>query len=140
MRRVKAVSAGELPQDFEALVRLFPPRAIHDEIEYRNTQQMIDALTNVPRLTKGQKEYLDTLSILMEAYEDEHHPIDATKADPLTVLRQLMQEHDMSASDLGRVLGERSLGSKILSGQRQLSKIHIRRLASRFNVSAELFL
>ena len=51
-----------------------------------------------------------------------------------------MAARDTNASDLGRLLGERSLGPKILSGQRELSKAHIRKLADHFGVSAGLFL
>jgi antitoxin component HigA of HigAB toxin-antitoxin module len=46
----------------------------------------------------------------------------------------------MNASDLSRLLGEPALGSKILNGNRELSKAHIRTLADRFKVRADLFL
>jgi antitoxin component HigA of HigAB toxin-antitoxin module len=46
----------------------------------------------------------------------------------------------MNESDLGRLLGERSLGHKILKGDRQLSKAHIRRLSDYFKVDAGAFL
>ena len=45
---------------------------------------------------------------------------------PVELIRSLMDEHSMSESDLGRLLGDRSLGHRILSGQRELSKAHIR--------------
>lgn len=140
MRRITKVTAGDLPTDFDSLVRLHPPCAVRDKAAFENAQEMIDALTSLPKLSRGQGEYLDTLTILLEAYEDEHHPIDASKLGPLDVLRHLMEEHDMSASDLGRLLGERSLGPKVLNGQRDLSKSHIRKLADRFKVSTDLFL
>jgi hypothetical protein len=41
---------------------------------------------------------------------------------------------------LGALLGNRSLGSKILRGERELSKTHLRILADRFKVEAGLFL
>ena len=46
----------------------------------------------------------------------------------------------MTASDLGRMLGDRSLGSRVLNGRRRLSKEHIKILCGRFKVSADLFL
>ena len=46
----------------------------------------------------------------------------------------------MSASELGRLLCERSLGVKKLNKHRELSKSHIRKLADYFKVSADLFL
>jgi HTH-type transcriptional regulator / antitoxin HigA len=130
-----------LPRSHDELVRMSPPAAIHNDADCRRTQQMIDALTSLPKLTKGQLLYLDTLTVLLEAYEEEHERAFSTDAvGPVEVLQSLMDEHGMTSSDLGRVVGERSLGSKILSGQRQLSKTHIRRLAEHFHVGAELFL
>jgi antitoxin component HigA of HigAB toxin-antitoxin module len=46
----------------------------------------------------------------------------------------------MTASDLGELLGNRSLGSKVLRGERELSKTHLRILAERFKVDAGLLL
>ena len=56
-------------------------------------------------------------------------------ADSRAVLRYLLADRDMSASDLGRLLGDRSLGTKILNGERALSKSHIKILAAHFHVS-----
>ena len=46
----------------------------------------------------------------------------------------------MTASDLGRVLGNRSLGAAILRGDRAISKANAIKLADYFKVSAALFL
>ena len=140
MPRVTGASGRTLPTTFDELLRRHPLVAIHDEVAFENAQEMIDALTSRPKLTRGQEQYLDTLSILAEAYERERHPIDASDVGPLDVLRQLMAAHQMNASDLGRLLGERSLGPKILKGDRALSKSHIRTLADHFGLPADVFL
>jgi HTH-type transcriptional regulator/antitoxin HigA len=139
MPRVKT-RTEKLPSNFADLVRLFPPQAIHDDIGYRNTQEIIDRLTSLPKLTAGQAEYLETLTILFEAYENEHERIETSHLSPLDMLRFLLESNGMSGSDLGRLLGNRELGPKILNGSRQLSKAHIRRLSERFKVDAGLFL
>jgi antitoxin component HigA of HigAB toxin-antitoxin module len=51
----------------------------------------------------------------------------------------MLKEQGMGGSDLGRLLGNRPLGSAILRGERQLSKAHIRILAEHFKVSTDLF-
>ncbi len=140
MPRTSRKLAHNLPTDFDSLVRLHPPAAIHDEVGYENTQEIVDALTSVPTLSAGQSRYLDTLSVLMEAYEDDTHAIDVGEISPLDALKYLMSEHQMNASDLGRLLGDRSLGPKILVGDRSLSKAHIKKLAEHFGVRADLFL
>ena len=63
MRRMKTQNE-KLPTGFAELVRQFPPQAIHDEVGYANMQEMIDRLTSLPKLTVGQTEYLETLTIL----------------------------------------------------------------------------
>ncbi len=92
-----------------------------------------------PWLTKGQTQYVETWAVLIEAYEREQHGID-DHATPTEALQYLLDQERMNASDLGRLLGNRSLGSAILSGQRELSKAHIRTLADQFKVEPGLFL
>jgi len=133
-------SPRKLPGRFEDLVALLAPRAIRDEIDYESMIEMLDRLTSLPRLTKGQEQYFETLSVLVEAYENDHHAIEVADLPPIQVLKHLLDSSDMNASQLGELLGNRSLGSKILRGQRELSKNHIRLLAERFNVDPGLFI
>ena len=79
------------------------------------------------------------LSILIEDFEIKNYKIDNGKS-PLDTLKFLLESNGLSGSDLGRILGQRQLGSKILNGVRQLSKKHIRILAEHFSVSPELFI
>lgn len=79
---------------------------------------------------------LDTLGTLVHAYEEEHYPIpEATGAD---VLRFLMEEHELTQSDLPEV-GSQGVVSEILNNKRELNVRQIRVLAERFNVSAAVF-
>jgi antitoxin component HigA of HigAB toxin-antitoxin module len=48
-------------------------------------------------------------------------------------------KNGLSASDLGRLLGHRELGSKILKRQRQLTVGHIKKLSAYFRVSPATF-
>jgi antitoxin component HigA of HigAB toxin-antitoxin module len=121
-------------------VRLHPPAAIHDEVAYENAINMVNRLTAVPKPTKGQRKYLDTLTILIERYEDETEAVVPAGSDALGVLRFLTKDRSMTASDLGRLLGDRSLGPKLLSGDRALSKGNIKILAKHFKVSPAVLL
>jgi len=79
---------------------------------------------------------LDTLGTLVHAYEEEHSPIpDATGAE---ILRFLMDEHDLTQSDLPEV-GSQGVVSEILSGKRELNVRQIRSLSERFGVSTAVF-
>ncbi len=72
-------------------------------------------------------------------YESRVCQIEVT-SNPVENLKFLLEENEMTASDLGRMLGDRSLGSRLLNGVRSLSKNHIRVLSERFKVSPALFI
>src|ERR1039457_1768546 len=117
----------------------FPLRSGRD---YDAAVAVLDALAVRPEgsLDAGEQDYFDTLTMLVEAYDQEHHSADEEKRDPLAMLKYLMQESGMAQADLGRLLGNRALASLILNGHRHLSKSHIRKLADHFKVSPALFL
>jgi HTH-type transcriptional regulator / antitoxin HigA len=131
---------SNMPESYAELTRLMAPRAIHDDIDLENVTEIIDRLAVLDHPTKDQADYLDTLSTLVAAYEDAQHAIDASRLGPLATLKFLLKEHGLNASDLGRIVGQRQLGSAILRGDRQLSKAHILKLAAHFGVSPSLFL
>ena len=132
----------EMPRDYVALMDLFPLRPIHDDMELDNATEVAGRLAVIEedRLTTDQADYLEMLSTAIERYEDQRHEVDTTKLTPLEALEFLLAEHEMNGSDLGRLLGQRTLGPAILAGRRQLSKAHIKRLADHFHVDAGLFL
>jgi len=140
MKTKHASREGKLPTSFKALSGLHVLRPINDKVDFKNAQKIADALAVLDRRTRDQDEYLESLSLLMEHYENQHSPINTGDVTPVEALRYLMQSHHMSESDLGRLLGERSLGNAVLSGRRALSKSQIRLLAGHFKVSADLFL
>ena len=141
MPTTKSLDRKRLPGRFEDLVRMMPPQAITDDAHYENTVEMIDALMAAGRLTKGQELYLETLVQLVQAYEAGHHSIETADIGGIGVLKHLLAENDMSASDLARLLGvHASMGSKILNGDRALTVEHLRKLAARFKVSPEVFM
>jgi HTH-type transcriptional regulator / antitoxin HigA len=140
MRTKNHLDTQPLPTQFEQLVQMMPPQAIQDEVQYANTLEVIDRLMVVAKLTKGQALYLETLVQLVQAYEAEHHAIDTTGLTGLDSLKHLLEENQMNASDLARLLGvHASLGSKIFKGERSLTVAHLRKLAERFKVSPGLF-
>lgn len=129
-----------LPTDFGSLVRFHPPAAIHDDVAYENAMDLVNRLTSLADLTEGQLKYLDTLTILVERYEDETEGSVPQGVDSVGVLRYLMEDRGMTSSDLGRLLGDRSLGPRILNGDRALSKAHIKTIANHFNISPSVLL
>jgi HTH-type transcriptional regulator/antitoxin HigA len=131
-------SFRRLPKSYHALVAMLPPRPIHDDVELTNATEMIDRLAGFD-LNADQEDYLEAISTFVEAYEANRFPMEDF-ATPLEALKALLEQRGMSASDLGRILGNRTLGSAILAGRRALSKAHVKTLADYFKMEPGLFL
>ena len=130
----------DLPKTFAELNAVYPLRPIHDKLEFEEAQQISDALAVLNHRTRDQEDYLETLATLMEKYEDEHSAIDTSRLDPVDTLRFLMQRHGLSGSDVGRLLGNRSLGAAIVRGERGISKAAAQRLSDHFGVDIGAFI
>src|SRR5260221_8086473 len=74
----------------------------------------------------------ELLGLVIAKYEDEHFPVVAP--DPVETIRLVMENRGLSRKDLADVLGSTSRASEILSGKRNLSLDHIRRLHSRWGI------
>jgi len=131
--KTKALGHEDIPETYAELVKLFMPRPLHDEVDYRNAVSVLDAMAGF-EMNADQEDYFVAISTFVEKYESQRHAIEGAKLAPVELVRSLMDEHGMSESDLGRLLGDRSLGHRILSGQRELSKTHIRILAEHFSL------
>ena len=127
----RLLTHDDIPETYAELVALFMPRPLHDEVAYRNALAVLDAMAGF-EMNADQEDYFDAVSTFVEKYESEHHAIEQAKMTPVELIRSLLDEHGMSESDFGRLLGDRSLGRRILSGERELSKSHIRKLAEHF--------
>jgi HTH-type transcriptional regulator / antitoxin HigA len=137
MRTRKIRPAGD---DYLALISELPLRPMESSAEYAVAQSIMDRLVGRPDLSAGQRDYLSALSRFMGDYERLKFPSLFTRMSPLDALKFLMEENDMSTTDLGRVIGSRGLASEILNGKRGMSKAVIGRLAKRFLVNPSLFL
>ena len=134
----RSMDFRQLPKDYAGLVRAFPLRPLHDRVDLKNATEIVDAMAGHD-LTPDQEDYLDVLSDLVQKYEEAHWPVRRRSSTPLERLQYLVEQAGMTASDLGRLLGNRGLGSLILRGHRQLSKTHIRILADHFRLDPGYF-
>ena len=128
----------DLPRNYQGLLALHMLRPIHDKIDYANALEILDSMAG-QTLNRDQDDYFEALSLLVEAYETTHLPGLPSKRG-LPLLQHLVEENGMSAADLSRLLGtDRSLGVRILNGERNLTVDHARKLASRFQVPIAIF-
>lgn len=115
-------------------------RVIHTEAQYKAVQKEISRLFQQQPLSGLEEDYLDTLALLVERYEEEHHPIDTTHISPLESLENLLADQGMNRADLGRLLGNVRIGSEIMTGKRQISPEQAEILSKRFKLHPDFFL
>jgi HTH-type transcriptional regulator/antitoxin HigA len=127
-----------LPDSYFALIQRFPLTHIRDDDHLDEAQVVVDRLLE-KALDEGEQAYLDVLTDLVEAYEDEHVVIpDASEAD---VLRELMRVNGLSQPALAKKVGiAQSTISAVLTGSRSLTKAQVVELARFFGVSPAAFL
>jgi HTH-type transcriptional regulator/antitoxin HigA len=141
MRTGTRVRFENLPEGYAALCReAFLPRPLLDGVDYASVEDVTDAMALwQDEFTPDQREYFDTLCRLMEDYDKDH--VSWPALTPLDRLRHLLEENNLTAADLSRLLnGSRNLGGMILRGDRNLTVDHVRKLAAHFKVSPELFI
>ena len=132
-------SFAAVPKTYESLCRAHLPRPIHDKIELESATEIVDFLAG-HNLNADQEDYLDLLSDLVAEYEDEHAPLKTRQISGVTALSYLLAENGLNASDLSRILeADRTLGAKILRGERSLTVEHMKKLANRFVVEPGIF-
>ena len=133
-------SFAALPNDYTGLCQRYVPRPLHDADDYAVAVRAIEPLAGFEdRLNADQTDYLEAVSSFIEAYDQTR--VKWPKGRPVETLQFLLEQHDLCAADLSRILGsDRSLGPKLLRGERRLTVDHIRALARRFNVEPGVLL
>jgi HTH-type transcriptional regulator/antitoxin HigA len=134
-------SSGVGP-DYLALVREFPLRPLRDHAEYDRAATVLDGLV-MRKLSPGERDYLDALTLMVEAYYDDEHapPAGLERRTPLQRVRWLMDSAGDTPSQFGDIVGSRIAASMFLNGTRgELSKPQIRRLARHLKLDAGFFL
>ena len=128
---------GKQRDSYLELVLAFPLASIRSEKHLEQAQNVMDRLLAKGKLDSGEELYLDALSDLVAAYEDEHHTIPpASDAD---MLRHLMEAKGITQAQLSREAGlAKSTISEVLKGKRPFSRQMIRKLAVYFRVDSSV--
>ena len=125
---------GKARDSYLELVLAFPLASIKSDEHLEEAQGVIDRLLAKGRLDHGEDIYLDALSDLVAAYEDEHHAI--APASDADMLRHFMDARGVSQVQLHRDTGiAKSTISEVLVGKRPFSRQMIRKLADYFKVA-----
>jgi len=117
------------------LVMAFPLASIKSDEQLQEAQKVMDQLLARGKLGAGEEMYLDALSDLVAAYEDEHYAIEP--ASDAEMLRHLLEAKAVTQAQLSRdTMIPKSTISEILAGKKPFSRQTIRKLADYFRVDA----
>ena len=110
-------------------------KAIKTERDYEQAigrlEQIFHALADT---TEGDE--AEVLSILIEKYEEEHHPIGMP--DPIEAIKFRMEQMNMNQKDLAEIMGFTSRVSEVLSKKRKLTLGMIRKLSTALDIPTEV--
>ncbi len=114
-----------------------PLRPIRTKREYQAALKETEALWNA-RSGSPEADRLEVLVLLIEAYEQEHFPIEAP--DPIDFLLHVMEARSLSRKDLEQYIGSRARVAEVLNRVRPLTLEMIRRLADGMNLPADVLI
>lgn len=119
------------------LVMAYPLASIRSDAQLLEAQHVMDQVLVLGNLDPGQEMYLDALSDLVAAYEDERHPI--APASDAEMLRHLMEARAVTQAQLSRATAiPKSTISEVLAGKKAFSRQMMRKLAAYFQVDPSI--
>lgn len=115
-------------------------RAIESDDEYDHMVAAVEHLMDKgeDHLSPEESALLETMAILIQAYDDRHHPL--PPVPPREMLAYLMESSAKTAKDLLPVFGTRGRIAEVLNGKCSVSKQQAKKLAALFRVTADLFI
>ena len=110
-------------------------KPIRNDADHAAALRRIEELWDAPEDSEESDE-LEVLAILVSVYEDARWPIGAP--DAVDVLRYVMEQRNLSASDLVPYIGQRGRVYDVLNRRRRLSLTLIQRLHKELGIPADL--
>jgi antitoxin component HigA of HigAB toxin-antitoxin module len=129
--------------DYLELVKAFPLRVIRSDAEHEDAVAVLSRLVGREhsKLSDGARQYADALTRFIQDYDQREYPMLMTKHSGLEKLKYVMEESGMTPGVLAKVLGaSQPLTSHILTGKRNLTAAHMRRLGEHFKIAPGYFL
>ena len=112
-------------------------RPIRTETDHALAMAEVERLWGAPVGTP-EGDRLDVLATLIDAYENEHYPMDPP--DPIAAIQFRMEQQGLTRKDLEPMIGSRTRVAEVLNRKRNLSVAMIRRLHEGLGISAEILI
>lgn len=117
------------------------PHVLRNAREYRAAVAEIDHLLDAdPKRGTDAHDRLEFLSVLVEAYEDDHFRLDESAGTPQSAVDFVLEQKGMTRADLHEIMGGKARVSEFFSAKRRLSVAQIRGLRDLLGIPADLLL
>ncbi len=113
------------------------PKVIETDEEFDRMVQKMEDLDRKENPNPEEEALSALLARLIEDYDDRRFAL--PDVPPFKVVLHLMDQRGLRQADMLPVFGSRSIASEVLSGKREPSKNHIRKLADFFHLSPAVF-
>ena len=114
------------------------PHVIHNDAELEMYTDALFRLTALESPSGSEVEAIELLTLHVERYEQEHYSI--PKGDPVSVVRFIIEQQNLTQRDLIPQFGSESAVSMFMTGQRNLTLEQVRKLSARFKLPADTFI
>lgn len=112
-------------------------RPLKTELDYENALKRLEEIFDAP-LNSSEGDEAEILSMLIDNYENIHHPIEAP--DPIEAIKIRMEEMDIKQKDLVGIIGGKSQVSEVLNRKKRLTIEMIRVLTEKLDLSASILI
>jgi HTH-type transcriptional regulator / antitoxin HigA len=113
-------------------------KVIKSRKQYFEYCGVLDELVSKKMKSQRLKDEVELLTVLIEKWDKDHSKFE--NADPISLLKFLLQQHTMTAQDLAKLLRvSKGLVSDMLNYKKGLSKETIRNLAEIFKTDQAAF-
>lgn len=112
------------------------------EKEYQQALELVEYLL----INDAASPLLELVSVKISAYEKNLPDVIAFREQMdalppgIAVLKTLIDQYQLNQNDFQNEIGSKSMVSRVLRGERQLTTEHIRKLSQRFGISPALFI
>jgi HTH-type transcriptional regulator/antitoxin HigA len=110
-------------------------KPLKTELDYENALKRLEEIFDAP-LNSSEGDEAEILSLLIDNYENIHHPIEAP--DPIEAIKIRMEEMDIKQKDLVGIIGGKSQVSEVLNRKKRLTIEMIRVLTEKLDLSASI--
>jgi HTH-type transcriptional regulator/antitoxin HigA len=116
---------------------MMEPKVLKTEADYEAALAYVETLMDAAP-GSPEEEALEVFALLIDTYEQSHHPIDLP--DPIEAIKFRMEQQDLRQKDMAPYLGSQSKVSEVLNRKRPLSLSMIRALHEGLGIPAEVLL